>query len=128
MNATLLDRQTNVSAETLAAFENSGWHAEAVVADVFHWPLAPAPVVVANLFLHHFADARLAELLGTISGRAKLFVAVEPHRFRHAFPCGQLTRLIGCNAVTRHDAAVSVRAGFLGNELSALWPVGKTGG
>ena len=30
--------------------------------------------------------------------------------------------MIGCNAVTRHDAAVSVRAGFLGNELSALWP------
>jgi hypothetical protein len=29
---------------------------------------------------------------------------------------------IGCNAVTRHDATVSVRAGFSGNELSALWP------
>jgi hypothetical protein len=30
--------------------------------------------------------------------------------------------LIGCNAVTRHDAAASVRAGFAGRELSALWP------
>jgi hypothetical protein len=30
--------------------------------------------------------------------------------------------LIGANAVTRHDAAVSVRAGFQGGELSALWP------
>jgi hypothetical protein len=29
---------------------------------------------------------------------------------------------IGCNSVTRHDALVSVRAGFSGDELSALWP------
>jgi hypothetical protein len=122
VNATLLDRQKIVSAETLAAFENSGWHAESVVADVFNWPRTPAQIVVANLFLHHFEDARLAELLRTVSERAKLFIAVEPHRFRYAFPCGQLIRLIGCNAVTRHDAVVSVRAGFLGNELSDLWP------
>jgi hypothetical protein len=25
--------------------------------------------------------------------------------------------------ITRHDAIVSVRAGFVGRELSALWPV-----
>ena len=30
--------------------------------------------------------------------------------------------LIGCNDVTRHDAVLSVRAGFTGRELSALWP------
>jgi hypothetical protein len=29
---------------------------------------------------------------------------------------------IGCNSVTRHDARVSVRAGFRDQELSALWP------
>jgi hypothetical protein len=29
---------------------------------------------------------------------------------------------IGCNGVTQYDARVSVRAGFAGNELSALWP------
>jgi hypothetical protein len=29
---------------------------------------------------------------------------------------------IGCNAVTCHDAPVSVRAGFKGRELSTLWP------
>jgi hypothetical protein len=122
VNATLLDRQKIVRAGMLAAFEKSGWHAEPVVADVFDWPQTPAQIVVANLFLHHFEDARLAELLRTISGRAELFIAVEPQRFDHAFLCGQLTRLIGCSAVTRHDATVSVRAGFSGNELSALWP------
>jgi hypothetical protein len=29
---------------------------------------------------------------------------------------------IGCNHVTLHDAAASVRAGFRGQELLALWP------
>jgi hypothetical protein len=30
--------------------------------------------------------------------------------------------MIGCNSVTQHDAPISVRAGFSGDELSALWP------
>jgi hypothetical protein len=122
MSATLLDRQKIISAETLAAFAGLGWRAETVVADVFGWPQATSEIAVANLFLHHFDDARLAELLRAISERARLFVAVEPHRFRYPFLCGQLLWLIGCNAVTRHDAAVSIRAGFLGDELSMLWP------
>ncbi len=36
----------------------------------------------------------------------------------------RLLPLIGCNRVTRHDAAVSVQAGFTGAELTALWPAG----
>jgi hypothetical protein len=32
--------------------------------------------------------------------------------------------MIGCNDVTRHDAIVSVRAGFKNRELSELWPAG----
>jgi hypothetical protein len=30
--------------------------------------------------------------------------------------------MIGCNGVTRHDAIVSIRAGFAEKELSGLWP------
>jgi hypothetical protein len=33
-----------------------------------------------------------------------------------------LLGLIGCNDVTRHDAIVSVRAGFRNQELTGLWP------
>jgi hypothetical protein len=29
---------------------------------------------------------------------------------------------IGCGPVTRHDARLSIQAGFAGNELSELWP------
>jgi hypothetical protein len=120
-NVLLLDRQKNVSAETLAAFSKIKWCAEAVTADVFEWN-GTAEIVVANLFLHHFDDARLTKLLRNISERTKLFVAIEPHRFSFPILCVGLLWLIGCNAVTRHDAAVSIRAGFLGDEISALWP------
>ena len=122
--ATLLDRQKVVSAGTLAAFAAHGWLAQAVTADVFDWlqTAGDGEVVIVNLFLHHFEDVRLAELLRLVSLRAKLFIALEPHRAPWPLFCSRLLWAIGCNAVTRHDAVVSVRAGFSGNELSALWP------
>ena len=36
---------------------------------------------------------------------------------------GNLLWLLGCSAVTRHDGAVSIRAGFREKEMSSLWPV-----
>jgi len=122
--ATLLDLQNNVSAETLAGFATLGWHANLIVGDVFDWPRNSAAdeIVIANLFLHHFEDVQLTELLRLISQRAKLFIAVEPHRFRYPAACAQLLRLVGCSAVTLHDAAVSIRAGFIRQEISPLWP------
>lgn len=121
-NVTLLDLQATVSAGTLAAFAKLGWRAEVVVADVFGWPRPFSDVVVANLFLHHFENRQLMELLQKISKQAKLFVAIEPRRAAWPLFCSRLLWAIGCNAVTQHDAVVSVRAGFAGGELSALWP------
>jgi hypothetical protein len=122
VTATLLDLQKNVSAETLAAFAALGWRAEIVVADVFDRPQIPSDVVIANLFLHHFVEARLTELLRLISQHAQLFIALEPRRAAWPLFCSRLLWAIGCNEVTRHDAVVSVRAGFSGAELSTLWP------
>jgi hypothetical protein len=79
--------------------------------------------VIANLFLHHFENARLAELLRGIARIARVFIAVEPRRSPWALAFSRQLWAIGCNRVTRHDAPVSVRAGFAGNELSRLWPV-----
>ena len=150
-NVTLLDNQKVTDAQTLAFFESFGWRAEAIKADVFDWanrrerrlsaarqsaparrrPAGESPgrqdagapgVVVANLFLHHFEDARLAELFRAVAGRARLFAAIEPRRAPWPLFCCRLRWAIGCNSVTRHDAAISVRAGFSGRELSALWP------
>jgi hypothetical protein len=121
VNATLLDRHKTVSAETRAAFSKLDWRAESVVADVFDWN-TPSEIVVANLFLHHFEDDHLADLLQKISERAKLFIAIEPHRFHFPFLCAQVLRFIGCGKITLHDAAVSIRAGFVRTEITGLWP------
>jgi hypothetical protein len=122
VNATLLDLQPNVSVTTIKAFDELGWRASASVTDVFNWPRTYSDIVVANLFLHHFVDAKLTELLHLISQRTGLFIALEPRRAAWPLFCSRLLWAIGCNDVTRHDAVVSVRAGFSGNELSTLWP------
>lgn len=121
----LLDRQNLVSAETRRAFAALNWSVESVAADVFTWLEQPSPavdVMLANLFLHHFHDERLTALLRLAAGRTNLFLACEPRRSTLALTAARWLGLIGCNGVTRHDAVVSVRAGFTGSELSTLWP------
>jgi hypothetical protein len=123
----LLDRQDIVSRQTRAAFEALQWHASPVAAEAFQMLerlSAPRPdIITVNLFLHHFAGAALARLLALASQRTSLVVACETRRGIVALVSAKLTWLIGCNDVTRHDAAASVRAGFCNRELSGLWPV-----
>jgi hypothetical protein len=123
---TLLDRQDIVPAATLEALARRGWRARAVRADVFDWlrdDATPAfDVIVANLFLHHFEPRRLTVLLELVAARTRVFVACEPRRSGAAMLGSRLLGLAGCNDVTRHDAVVSVRAGFRDREISALWP------
>jgi hypothetical protein len=124
VNVTLLDNRKVTNPEILSAFEPLGWRAEAVAADVFDWlsGASALDVVVTNHFLHHFEEAKLAELFRALASRARLFVAVEPRRTPWPLFWCRWLWAIGCNSVTRYDAAVSVRAGFTGRELSALWP------
>ena len=120
----LVDRQPAADAGTREAFARLGWQAEAVQADAFAW-LREAPrrdALFANLFLHHFEDAALAGLLALAAARSDVFVACEPRRSGPALAASSLLALAGCGEVTRHDARVSVRAGFAGGELAALWP------
>jgi hypothetical protein len=122
---TLLDRQEIVSAETRAAFASLGWRVETVGTDVRAWleqPLPAVNIVIANLFLHHFPDTTLVALLPLAAARTSLFIACEPRRSPLALTAARLVRFIGFNEITRHDAIVSVRAGFAGRELSAFWP------
>jgi hypothetical protein len=122
----LLDRQNIVTAQTRLQFEELGWRAEPVVADVFEWLRRPVQVepdaIVANLFLHHFSDEQLSELFALASVRTQVFAAVEPRRAASSLFFSKLVWLIGCNRVTVHDAQASVRAGFAGTQLSQLWP------
>lgn len=123
--ATLVDRQGVVSKETQRAFAALRWRVECVASDAFAWLERPAPVVdvmIANLFLHHFRDELLATLLRLAATRTNRFLACEPRRSVLGLAAARCLAIVGCNAVTRHDAMVSVRAGFVGDELSALWP------
>src|SRR5262249_46570355 len=120
----LLDRQDIVSEATRSAFRALGWRLEAVAMDAFDYldRSNRMDIVVANLFLHHFEDDQLARLLCGVARTAGLFVATEPRRAAVPLFGSQALWALGCNDVTRHDAVVSVRAGFAGRELSALWP------
>lgn len=123
---TLLDRQPIVSAATLAGFREVGWQVDVAAMDVFDWLRQPQPTraeyVIANLFVHHFADEQLQQLLHGIAHRAQAFVCLEPRRSTAALVGSHLLGAIGCNAITRHDAVLSVHAGFRDHELTDLWP------
>lgn len=123
----LVDQQRLLSPETGAAFKALSWNVEAVQRDVFDWlerpEPAPSDLTIANLFLHHFTANDLRRLFRHAANQTGFFLACEPRRSPTALRATGLLRLIGCNDVTRHDARISVRAGFTNHELSSLWPV-----
>ncbi len=121
-----VDRQNLVGTGTRAAFNALGWDVDTVEADAVTWlqhaPPGPIDLMIANLFLHHFHAQQLTMLLASAATRANLFVACEPRRSYRALAGSALLGALGCNDVSRHDAVVSVRAGFADHELSAFWP------
>jgi hypothetical protein len=136
VSLTLLDRQALLAPSTAAAYRALGWSVHSDVRDVADWTMrvdneGPGDnagtdppqwdLIVANLFLHHFTDATLAQLLATIARCCSGFIAVEPRRTRVALLASHLVGALGANAVTREDAVLSVRAGFRGAELGGLW-------
>jgi hypothetical protein len=125
---TLLDLQPTATPATLDALRAAGWAVEVVAADALEWlehsPRDREAVLFANLFVHHFEGERLARLLAGIAARARAFVCCEPRRARVALLGSHLLWAIGCNDVTRHDAVVSVHAGFRDRELGSAWPAG----
>lgn len=124
---TLLDRRPAWNRRTVEGFKGLGWRVDTIQADLFDWiesgNIPSEAVVVTNLFLHHFQNDRVSEVFNALERRVRLFVAVEPRRSQTPLFFSQCLLAIGCNRVTRHDAPVSVRAGFKDTELSELWPV-----
>ncbi len=123
--ALLVDKQPVALHDVAAAFSTLGWHIEGLEADVLKLPgdaWQAGAAAVANLFLHHFTNDALARLFERLAPQLRALIAVEPRRSRFALLASRLVALIGCNRVTRHDAPISVRAGFAGLELSSLWP------
>ena len=123
---TLVDRCSAATASSRCNYRHLGWQVKPVTADVFvalRRSSEPVDVTVVNLFLHQFEDRPLRKMLHAVAERSRLLIACEPRRSWLSLAGARLLGLLGCNAVTRNDGVVSVRAGFLDGELSALWPV-----
>jgi 2-polyprenyl-3-methyl-5-hydroxy-6-metoxy-1,4-benzoquinol methylase len=123
-NVTIIDRAAGVCGETLPDFEQLSWRATGIAADVLKW-LERAPefdAITANLFLHHLEEHALRRLMALASERTRLFIACEPRRNVFALAASRALSLLGCSPETRRDAAISVKAGFRGHELSEAWP------
>lgn len=122
----MLDRADVVKVEVKLALAALGWRVQTDVVDIFDWIQRPDTgrfdAISANLFLHHFTDRQLRLLLAAMARRTAVFVATEPRRNTFALWSSAWLRVLGANAVTLHDAAASVRAGFADKELSRLWP------
>lgn len=110
------------------------WHQT----DVLHFAAWPEyPIVVANLFLHHFEADALRAIGRQLDRHARLIVVSEPRRARRSMLLFRLLcPLMRAHAVTRHDGRVSIEAGFRGEELPQLlglessrwqWRVTETG-
>lgn len=78
-----------------------------------------ADVVVANLFLHHFTDARLAEIGSRVRGARLLLLSEPARRPLHLAQGALLAAVAGFGRVTSHDMMASIHAGFAGSELAA---------
>jgi len=119
-----IDRQPVVPESTLTHLRRCNWLPTVMATDVFTWAEeAPSmEAALANLFLHHFDEAGITRLFSLLARKTSCFAAAEPRRNYLAFLATQTLGLIGCHPVTRHDARVSVEAGFRDHELSALWP------
>jgi hypothetical protein len=98
------------------------WPHEAVwhQGDLFALPVLPdAEIIAANLFLHHFENDQLQNLGARLPEGCRLLIACEPARRRlHSLQGHLLSALVDLSPVTHHDMLVSIRAGFLGDELS----------
>ncbi len=77
--------------------------------------------VYGNLIFHQFTADELRALGARLQARTRLLLACEPARRRQSqWLYRLLSPLFGANHVTRHDAHVSIAAGFLGDELPRL--------
>jgi hypothetical protein len=124
--AILVDRLDAFDPQIRERFSGLGWRVQPQISEVTEWlrqsPPDSSDAIISNLFLHQFRAEELREMLQLATRATRVFVALEPSRSWLPRFCGYWLWTLGCNSVTRHDANISIRAGFSGRELSALWP------
>jgi 2-polyprenyl-3-methyl-5-hydroxy-6-metoxy-1,4-benzoquinol methylase len=79
------------------------------------------PIVISNLFFHHFDPEGLAQLGRKLNENARVIIASDPLRARRTWRLfSLLCPLIQAHPVTRYDGCVSIAAGFKQEELPRL--------
>lgn len=79
-------------------------------------------IAICTLFLHHFKNPQIVEILERLSSKAKVGVVINDlHRSRWAFWLFKLFSVVMLRTKTaRHDGLVSVARGFKRKELNQL--------
>ena len=120
----LLDLQPALTPSIKAEYQNLGWPIRIEQINAEEWLRTTQDrfdLIICNLFLHHFSEEQLLDLFAGFSKVTCAFVACEPRRGKVPYFFAHLLLGLGCNDVTRHDAVVSVAAGFKDSELTAIW-------
>lgn len=124
--ATLVDRLDSFEPGLRERFNRLGWSVCTEIKTASQWLQesrpAMADAIICNLFLHQFRAEELADMLRLAAQHTRLLIALEPRRSLRSRLGGKLLWMIGCGPVTRHDADISIRAGFDGNDLTEIWP------
>jgi len=122
----LLDLEPVVSGKTVAALRDRGYSVGIARSRIEDWvegvKKRDFDLIIANLVLHHFSDQEIKRVFVQFSKLTRSFISCDPRRWTPALWATRALWLLGCNDVTRHDAVISVRAGFRDSELSQLWP------
>jgi ubiquinone/menaquinone biosynthesis C-methylase UbiE len=93
-----------------------------LVGDAFRLPVRAADFVHCSLFLHHFTNDEVVELLrsfAAVARRAVVIQDLERHILAHRF-LPATKHIFGWNALTLHDGPVSVAAAFRADELRQI--------
>ena len=95
-----------------------------VAGDAFRLPFRPGSFdyVFCSLFLHHFTDDKVVELLrnfASVARKAVLVIDLERNPIPYYFIAWSRP-LLGWDPVTVHDGAISVEAAFRRRELEDL--------
>lgn len=84
--------------------------------NIFHesFRIKSFDIVTATLFLHHFSNAELSEILRTLKNQVKIGIVINDlHRHPVAYySIRMLTRLFSKSAMVQFDAPLSVLRGF----------------
>jgi SAM-dependent methyltransferase len=104
--------------------EEPGGVTRRVAGDAFRLPFRPASFdyVFCSMFLHHFPNEKVVELLrnfGAVARKAVLVIDLERNPIPYYFIAWSRP-LLGWDPVTVHDGAISVEAAFKRHELEEL--------